>query len=188
MNSYIDTEFTQADINDKLKQGEYENCVFKNIVFANLDLSAYKFIDCHFKSCDISHVRMDRTVLNRCEFEGCKIMGTRFDRCENLLLEFRFKDCILDHSTFFQLKIKQTSFIDCSLKGVDFSACDLSSAKFENCNLEHATFDQTNLERADFSTAYNYNLDPAQNKIKKAVFSSDGLIGLLNKYDIKLKS
>jgi uncharacterized protein YjbI with pentapeptide repeats len=73
------------------------------------------------------------------------------------------------------------------MKGVDFTECDLSSASFVNCNLENATFDQTKLEKADLSTAYNYTIDPERNYIKKAVFSSEGLSGLLTKYDLKIK-
>jgi len=48
----------------------------------------------------------------------------------------------------------------------------------------NATFDKTMLEKADFRTAYNYSIDPDNNRIKKAKFSQSGLGGLLHKYDI----
>jgi hypothetical protein len=54
--------------------------------------------------------------------------------------------------------------------------------------LEGAVFDNTVLEKADFSTAFNYALDPANNKIKKAKFTTSGLYGLLSKYDIEIRN
>jgi hypothetical protein len=43
-----------------------------------------------------------------------------------------------------------------------------------------------NLTGADFRTAYNYSLDPENNKLKNARFSGPGVLGLLDKYDIKI--
>jgi hypothetical protein len=40
------------------------------------------------------------------------------------------------------------------------------------------------LERSDFRAAYNFNIDPERNKVRKAKFSRDGVVGLLGKYDI----
>jgi uncharacterized protein YjbI with pentapeptide repeats len=70
---------------------------------------------------------------------------------------------------------------------VDFSESDLSNATFDNCDLLTATFDRTVLEKADFRTAYNYAIDPENNRIKKARFSTAGLAGLLFKYDLDIK-
>jgi uncharacterized protein YjbI with pentapeptide repeats len=75
-------------------------------------------------------------------------------------------------------------FKDSELKEVDFSEADLSGCVFDHCNLDRAIFDRTNLTRANFSNAINYSLDPGKNTVKKAVFSLNGLPGLLGKYDI----
>jgi fluoroquinolone resistance protein len=58
---------------------------------------------------------------------------------------------------------------------------------FDNCDLKNAAFDQTILEKADFRTAFNYSIDPDNNKIKKAKFSISGLTGLLEKYNIEIE-
>jgi hypothetical protein len=42
----------------------------------------------------------------------------------------------------------------------------------------------TVLEKVDFRTANNYSLDLDLNRVKKAEFSSAGIIGLLEKYQI----
>jgi hypothetical protein len=50
-----------------------------------------------------------------------------------------------------------------------------------------AIFSQTNLEKADFTTAFNYQIDPEQNRMKKARFSPEGIAGLLVKYKIVIE-
>ncbi|MBI3717828.1 MAG: pentapeptide repeat-containing protein [Sphingobacteriales bacterium] len=72
------------------------------------------------------------------------------------------------------------------MKEVDFAEADAGAVVFDNSNLEGSVFDNTFLEKANFSTAFNYALDPAANKIKKAKFSTPGLYGLLCKYDIEI--
>ena len=70
------------------------------------------------------------------------------------------------------------------LEEVDFSETELTSAQFTDCDLRSAMFDQTNLEKVDFTTSFNYSIDPEANRIRKAKFSKEGVMGLLAKYDI----
>jgi uncharacterized protein YjbI with pentapeptide repeats len=91
---------------------------------------------------------------------------------------------MLNLSSFYKRNIKKTLFKDCSLQEVDFSESDLSHSTFDNCDLSMATFDNSNLEKVDFRAAFNYNISPERNRIKKAKFSSQGLAGLLLHYDI----
>jgi uncharacterized protein YjbI with pentapeptide repeats len=72
------------------------------------------------------------------------------------------------------------------LHETDFAECDLTNGVFDNCDLSGALFDHTNLEKADFRTAFNYSVDPENNRIKKAKFSLPGVTGLLHKYDIEI--
>jgi fluoroquinolone resistance protein len=69
---------------------------------------------------------------------------------------------------------------------VDFSDCDLTSVIFDNCDLSGTVFKNTLLEKADFRSSFGYSIDPQINRIKKAKFSSSGLAGLLEKYDIDI--
>jgi uncharacterized protein YjbI with pentapeptide repeats len=78
-------------------------------------------------------------------------------------------------------------FINCSLIAADFMSSDLTEVLFDNCNLRRAVFIDTIANKADFSTSYDYSFDPEKNKIKKAIFSMEGLKGLLEKYDIVVK-
>jgi uncharacterized protein YjbI with pentapeptide repeats len=69
---------------------------------------------------------------------------------------------------------------------VDWTECDLSSSVFERCDLRDAKFENSNLEKVDFRTAFNFSIDPDNNRIKKARFSLDGVPGLLGKYNIEI--
>lgn len=78
------------------------------------------------------------------------------------------------------------AFIKCSMVEADFTDANLIKGNFEGCDLSRATFSNTNLQSADFRTAINYSIDPETNKISKAKFSIVGVLGLLDKYDIKV--
>ncbi|MBE0539484.1 MAG: pentapeptide repeat-containing protein, partial [Ignavibacterium sp.] len=60
-------------------------------------------------------------------------------------------------------------------------------SSFNDCDLRNAVFDNTNLSKCDFRKAYNYLIDPENNKISKAKFSIMGVPGLLTKYDIMIE-
>ncbi len=111
-------------------------------------------------------------------------MGIDFSKCKDFLLSFSFDKCILDYSTFHRKKIKNTIFNDCAVKEVDFTEADLTSSGFHNCDLTRSTFHHTILEKADFRTARNYSFDLDLNRVKKAKFSSSGVISLLDKYQV----
>lgn len=170
-----------------IESGEYENCCFLNCDFANGDLSAYKFTDCEFESCNLSLLKLDNTAFREVCFRNCKMLGLHFDTCNKFGLLFRFEACIMDHSVFYNTKIKGTVFKKCQLREVDFGDCDLTSCVFEECDLDRAIFDHSNLEKADFRSAYNYTIDPESNRIKRAKFAASGLAGLLGKYDLEIE-
>jgi Pentapeptide repeats (8 copies). len=70
---------------------------------------------------------------------------------------------------------------------MDFAYADLSQAYFENCNLKNTIFDQTNLEKTNLTSAFNFSINPTQNKIKNAKFSKENSIGLLDSFQIKIE-
>lgn len=85
------------------------------------------------------------------------------------------------------MKMPNTLFENCSMVAADFMNADLTGCTFANCNLHKTLFMDTKANKADFSTSYNYTIDPERNKLKKAVFSKEGLAGLLSKYEIIIK-
>ena len=114
------------------------------------------------------------------------MLGLQFENCNQFGLSFEFSGCTLNHSSFYQMSLRKIRFENCQLHEVDFTECDLSEGKFENCDLNRATFDRTNVEKVNFRSSYNYSIDPENNRIKKAIFSKDGITGLLDKYAIEI--
>lgn len=114
------------------------------------------------------------------------MQGLRFEACNPFLFEVHFKKCVLNLSSFYQINGKGTSFEACTLQEVDFTEANFSEAKFDDCDLAGALFDRTNLEKADFRNAFNYRISPTINRLKKAKFSQDGLVGLLHDFGIEI--
>jgi uncharacterized protein YjbI with pentapeptide repeats len=189
MDTYIeDQTFEKLDtITRPLAKGTYDHCTFLNGDLASANLSEFKFIDCTFSCCNLSMVAVSAAVFRDVNFAGCKMMGILFNQADKFGLSIRFEDCVLDHSSFYQAKIKKTIFLRCQLKEVDFTGCDLSHSAFGQCDLAGAVFEDTLLEKADLRSAYGYTIDPESNRIKKAKFSLSGLPGLLAKYDIEIE-
>ena len=170
----------------KINYREFENCTFKACDFSDGDFSNSRFTDCTFIGCNLAMLKLSHSTLNDVTFKECKLTGINFGACEDFLFTVRFEGCILDYATFQRKKMAKTKFINTSLKGVDFSGATLTGSQFSNTDLERAVFDRTILQEADFSTAYNFDIDPEQNTIKKAKFSQFGLQGLLTKYNLKV--
>ena len=186
--SVSEKEFSSWDFNAKgIRVKLYEDCVFKNCNFENANLSDLEFQDCIFQDCNLSNVKLANTAFKEVDFIACKMMGLIFHDCNPFLLSFGFNKCQLNYSSFYKLNISATIFMYCELQEVDFTACNLSKSKFEESNLLGSVFDASDLKEADFRTAYNFIINPNNNKIQKAKFSINGLPGLLNQYPIEIE-
>jgi uncharacterized protein YjbI with pentapeptide repeats len=127
------------------------------------------------------------TSLKNVSFKNCKLLGIQFHTCDDFLFGVSFLDCVLDYSSFTNKKMPKTNFNSCSMKEVTFVGTNLTNSVFENCNLDNAIFNETILAGANFTSAFNYKIDPEFNPMKKAKFSTQGIVGLLDKYDIKIE-
>ncbi|NRT15749.1 uncharacterized protein YjbI with pentapeptide repeats [Flavobacterium sp. 28A] len=174
-------------IEKRVSNREFEDCVFKNCDFSNSDFSNNTFMDCQFIDCNLSLTKLIGTNLKTVEFINSKLMGIEFHTCNDFLFNVNFQDCVIDYSSFTNKKMPKTKFTNCSLKDVNFTGCNLTNTVFDNCNLENAIFNETELKEVNFITAYNYKIDPEFNPMRKAKFSTQGIPGLLEKYDIKIQ-
>ncbi len=74
----------------------------------------------------------------------------------------------------------RTEFIeDTTFKAVNFTEREQLADEYESCTFMNCIF-----SNADFRTSYNYSINPETNRIKKAKFSIQGIVGLLDGYDI----
>ena len=125
--------------------------------------------------------------LQNVQFENCKMTWVNFSQLGRLSHSIIFIQSILNYASFVHFKIKETKFLSCNLVEADFSQAEIEAAIFDNCNLELAVFDVTNLERTDFSTSYNFQIIPENNRLKKTIFSKDNLEGLVAHLNIVVK-
>jgi len=163
---------------------EFEACTFNHCNFSQCNFIGVVFIDCTFNDCIFSGAKINHVALRTVFFNRCKIEDVNFAMCDKLIFEVHFKECILDFSKFYTLKIKKTSFIDCRMIAVDFMSTDLSQVFFDRCDLYRSEFAKANLTKANLKTSINYTIDPTKTKLKNAVFSIDEVKGLLYKHDI----
>jgi uncharacterized protein YjbI with pentapeptide repeats len=169
---------------DEMNFQEFESCTFDNCDFSLCNFIAVTFIDCRFNNCNFDGTKINHVAFRTVAFNNCKIREVNFSMCDKLIFEIHFNDCVLDFSKFYTLKLKETTFIDCSLVAVDFMSADLTEAIFENCDLYRSEFEKATIVKANLLTSYNYTIDPTKTKIKKAMFSLEGVKGLLYKHDI----
>jgi uncharacterized protein YjbI with pentapeptide repeats len=173
---------TAADIEGS--ERTFEDCQFINCDFSYANLSHITFINCVMDTCNLSLIKLTGTGLQGVIFKDCKITGVNFGESSSFSLEVSFRKCVLDYTVWHKKKLKGTIFDDCSFEEADFSETDLTNAVFQKCNLNRAIFNRTILSGADMRSAYNFNIDPENNTINKAKFSSDALNGLLIKYNL----
>ncbi len=169
-----------------LSSTEFEGAIIQGETAIELDLSNYKFIDCAFERCQLSSVKIHGAVI-QAAFKYSKIEGVNFFTAKKSLLSINFDSCLIRHCSFAELKLPKVKFTGCELQNVDFSDADLSSADFSNTTFVDCVFRNTNLAKADFRYASGYFIDPTQNKIRGARFSSPDVLNLLAGFDIVIE-
>jgi uncharacterized protein YjbI with pentapeptide repeats len=162
----------------------FEDCTFLNCDFTETDFSTCDFAKCTFDSCNFSMVKFPVIGLDEIQFHQCKMIGVDFSYTKDFLFAVSFSNCVLDYAAFMKKKNRKSCFNNCSLKGADFSEADFTSAVFERCDFTAAVFMRTILVGANFVSAYNFTIDPEKNQLRKALFSPEGLVGLLQNYGI----
>lgn len=165
---------------------EYYDCVFEHCDFSNLEIKDVYFENCRFRFCNFSLSKLWCNFRDAQFFE-CKMSGADFSGVSRLAVSFRFEKTNLSYASFIGVKMKSAKFVACSLNETYFDQADVSSSVFDRCDMERTSFYQTNLEKADFSTAFNFTIDPVSNRLKKAVFSVEGLKGLVSHLGIVIK-
>jgi uncharacterized protein YjbI with pentapeptide repeats len=185
--TYDDHLFEKEIYIDKAVRGrEFQSCTFRNCDFSNSTFTGNKFLDCTFDGCNLSMIKLDQSTLSDVVFKNCKVLGVNFSKCTDFLFSVAFDNCILDYSSFMGKKMVKTKFSKSILKEVTFSQAVLTGSTFSETDLTNAIFNRTDLSAVNFVTAFNYDIDPEINNLKKATFSSQGLEGLLTKHQIKV--
>ncbi len=182
---YYNQVFDQLNnIVDPWSGQEFERCVFRKLDLSRVAFNSSNFVNCRFEDCNLTRIELKNTKLHDVSFVNCTLTHVDFSLCNAFAFHADFQECKLDYTVFINRKLKKAHFVDCSLKEAQFLKCELIGTVFKGCNLELAKFEENNLSQADFSSSYNLEMNPDENKLKKARFALHNLPGLLTKYDL----
>lgn len=182
---YVNQVFEKLTFPTKgTKETQFESCTFKNCDFTGISLAGCNFANTTFEDCNFSMIKFGYIGLDSVHFVGCKMIGSDFSTVKDFLFHVSFANCILDYAAFMKKKNRKCRFDNCSLKGADFSEADLTDSIFDRCDLSNAVFMNSTLNGSNFTTAFNFTIDPERNLLRKAKFSTQGLVGLLTTYGI----
>lgn len=187
-NEYEDLTFSQLKkINEDVMDKAFINCKFNNCNFTQTDFSNSKFEDCTFNECNLTLVKYDDVKLRNVKFKGCKLVGVNFNKCDTFILEIGFQDSLIESCNFSSLVLKKSLFKNSNILESDFVGTDLSECDFTCSSLGGTIFDNSNLSKANFSDAKDYDINPLNNIVKKAVFTMPEAITLLRHFNITIK-
>jgi uncharacterized protein YjbI with pentapeptide repeats len=114
-------------------------------------------------------------------------LGVLFNACDSFILRIDFEECRIQSCNFSNLNLNKTAFRKCELIETDFIDTNLSTSDFTHSNLSGTVFHNCNLTKANFSHAQEYSINPANNTVKKAIFTLPEATSLLKHLDIILK-
>lgn len=188
---YTDQVFKAIHLEQvQLVSSEFYDCAFNRCSFVETVFRNCRFVNCLFQQCDLSLVQVPNSAFSQTRFEDSKLIGVNWTQADWPATRFRdpiaFFRCVISHSTFIGLSLKEIQIKDCVAADVDFREADLFRAGFTGTDLSGTLFSSTNLTEADLSCARNYDIDPGQNVLKQAKFSLPEAMSLLHSMDIVL--
>jgi uncharacterized protein YjbI with pentapeptide repeats len=189
---YFDQTFDKIHLEpDEIISGKFTDCVFSQCTFETAILNNCRFLNCLFLECNLNLVKLPGSSFPATHFKKSKLMGVDWTQATWSTSGFdrlvHFRECVLSHSTFIGLELKQIQIENCIANEVDFRNANLSNADFTGTDLARSIFGSTNLTEADLSQARNYTIDPSNNILKQAKFSMPEAMALLYSMDIVLK-
>jgi uncharacterized protein YjbI with pentapeptide repeats len=178
LQTFCKVNFTTIALDD-----EYYQCTFESCDFSNSSMGDAVFEKCAFQGCNFALTKF-LVSLREVKFLECKMTGADFTGIGKSSNTLVFEKSILNYAAFVGCKLRRSVFRESTIVESYFDESDIAHSVFEHCDLSRTSFHNTNLEKVDFSTAYNFTINPATNRLKKAIFSRDNLTGLVAHLDI----
>ena len=188
---YTEKHFTSMDLSrQEIVETEFAGCWFKSCTLRETVFSGCHFDECIFEACDLSMMKVSQSQFMDCKFTRCQLVGINWTEMElsksRLKAPFSFEGCVLNHSTFIGMPLKDLVMKDCTARNVDFSESVLQKADLRGTDLAESRFAQTDLGGVDLRGTKNYAIDPNLNTIKGAHFALPEALSLLYSMDIVL--
>jgi uncharacterized protein YjbI with pentapeptide repeats len=172
---------------------EFNECTFINCNFSENTFKNCLFEQCEFLDCNLSLVKVPYSRLLKVNFQQSKLIGINWSEAvfetKSLLRQkpFDFESCVLNHSVFIGLDLKEIKISHCSVINANFEETDLSKANCTKSDFKNALFNRTNLTETNFIGAVNYSISSQANTLKKTRFALPEAISLLYNLDIVLE-
>ena len=175
---------------DELVSNEFIDCAFLRCSLVEFVFRKCRFVNCVFRECDLSLIQVPDSRFTSTRFENSKVVGVNWTEADwpqpGLGNPIGFLKSAISHSTFMGLNLTDMEIRDCVATDVDFREANLSRVDFTGTDLSGSLFSSTDLSEADLSRARNYQIDPGQNRLRRARFSLPEAMSLLYSLDIVL--
>ncbi len=185
-------------------ESHFQNREFSNEDFSGRDLTEAEFYDCTFRDCDFSDTLMNETYLENCRFLSCnlsntgvwgarlsdvafeksKLLGIKFFECSRYSFSVTMEGCSLNLCNFTDMSMKKTPIRHCTIRECYFQNTYLAESDFSHSQFQGTLFHKADLTKADFRDALGYSIDPLNNRVCKARFSSPEALNLLNGFGV----
>lgn len=143
-----------------------ERCLFRNCRLTGCDFTRTTLSQVRFEHCDLSGVRFDDAGLHQVSFYDCRGLGAYFIGA--LWDEVTVSDSVFDYANFIRAEWRQ-----CQLSG------SFRDAALGELTVKKSVVDDCDFTRSDWSRAKIGGLDFTKAVIEGAVFSLDGLGGVI---------
>lgn len=188
---YISETFTNVvSVEVELVQTEFDDCQFVECDFSGSLFRDCTFTDCSFSRCNLSLLRALSSQFKDVSFEDCKLTGIDWTVAAWPRFAFNasitFRECMMNDSSFFGLKLDELIMTNCKAHDVDFREGSFNDADFSQTDFRGALFGNTSLKKAVFVDAVEYNIDVSSNNITQAKFSCYEALNLLRSMNIVL--
>lgn len=168
----------------------FQDCVFMECDFKEVQWVNCKFRDCCFNRCDLSLASVKDSQFKGVRFKESNLMGVNWAAAAwprvGGLERVDFTRCVLNYASFFGLRLKGRKLAGCTALESDFAEADLTGADCTQTDFQRSRFLNTNLTRADFTGAKNYSISPLLNQIQHAKFALPEALSLLYNLEIHL--
>jgi len=184
--AHYNKRFENINYEDKHLVGRYfDNCVFYKSTIKGCLFDDCTFNKCTFEETDLSLIKLKETYISDCILINCKAIGILWYDTQNPF-SLQARGSIISYSSFFGKNLKKVKLLNCVAREVDFTGCNMSSADLSGTDFMGSTFSDTDLRLANFTAAQNYQIDPAGNKIRGAIFQLPAAISFLDSLGITI--
>ena len=167
-------EYVQIKDNELLNKEDYrivfDTVKFDKVTFNNNVFQRSEFIDCVFNNCDLSNNAFNNCTFIRCEFINTRLIGSHF--VESSLTDIFIKGCNGNYLDVANSKLKNIKFKDTLLNESTFYTNEVKGLEFEDVKLEKTQFFETLLKDVDLRSCDIYNLKTDLKSIKGTIITS----------------